>query len=51
VVLQKEQKKDYSLPSSYCPITLENTLVKLMEKIVADRMAAAAEEYGLLPWT
>ena len=48
VVLQKEQKKDYSLLSSYCPITLENTLVKLIEKIVANHMAAVAKEYRLL---
>ena len=49
VVLRKEQKKDYSLLSSYRPIALENTLVKLMEKIVANHMAATAEEYRLLP--
>ena len=48
VVLQKEQKKDYSLLSSYCPITLENTLAKLIEKIVANYMAAIAKEYRLL---
>jgi hypothetical protein len=50
VVLRKEQKKDYSLPGSYRPIALENTLAKLMEKLMANRLAAAVEEHGLLPW-
>ena len=50
VVLRKKQKKDYSLPGSYRPIALENSLTKLVEKIVADRMANAAEEHKLLLW-
>ena len=32
IVLHKEGKKDYSLSGSYRPITLENTLVKVLEK-------------------
>jgi hypothetical protein len=51
ITLRKEGKKDYSLPSSYRPIALENTLVKVVEKIIANRMSAAAEEHTLLPWT
>ena len=50
VVLRKERKGDYSLPSSYCPIALENTIAKLMEKLVAERIACAAEVHSLLPW-
>jgi hypothetical protein len=50
IVLRKERRQDYSLPSSYRPIALENTLAKLLEKIVADRLSQAAEEYDLLPW-
>jgi len=50
VVLCKEGKKDYSLPGSYRPITLKNTLVKVLEKYVANIMLEAAEEYGLLLW-
>jgi hypothetical protein len=50
VVLKKEQKKDYSLPSSYRPIALEDTLAKLLEKLLADKLAQAAEEHNLLPW-
>ena len=48
VVLRKEGKKDYSLPSSYRPIALENTLAKLVEKVIANRILEAAEEHGLL---
>ena len=50
VVLRKERKPDYSLPSSYRPIALENTLAKLIEKILADRIADAAETHNILPW-
>ncbi len=49
-VIRKERKGDYTLPSSYRPIALENTLAKVIEKIVATRLAEAAEEHGLLPW-
>ena len=50
IVLRKEGKKDYSLPGSYRPIALENTLAKVIEKIIADRISSAAEEHSLLPW-
>ena len=50
VVLRKERKKDYSLPSSYRPVALEDTLAKVMEKIVATRIAETAEEHALLSW-
>lgn len=48
VVLRKERKRDYSLPSSYRPIALENTLAKLTEKLGAERIACAAEAHSLL---
>jgi len=50
VVLCKEGKKDYSLPGSYRLIALENTLVKVLEKHVANIISKAAEEHRLLPW-
>jgi hypothetical protein len=50
IVLRKEGKKDYSLLGSYRPIALENTLAKVMEKVLADRIRDAAEANGLLPW-
>jgi len=50
VVLRKEGKKDYSLLGSYRLIALENTLVKVLEKHIANIILEAAEEYGLLLW-
>jgi len=50
IVLRKDQKPDYSLPGSYRPIALENTLAKLIERIVAQRIADAAEKHAILPW-
>jgi hypothetical protein len=47
-VLRKEGKADYSLPGSYRPITLENTLSKILERVIADYMAVTAKEYALL---
>ena len=49
VALRKPGKKDYSLPSAYRPIALENTLAKVIEKILAERIVEAAEIYKLLP--
>jgi hypothetical protein len=49
VVLRKEGKADYSIPGSYRPIALENTLSKILEKVIADRIVDTAEEYALLP--
>ena len=48
-VLRKDRKKDYSLLGSYRPIALKNTLVKVLEKYIANIISKAAEEYGLLP--
>ena len=50
VVLRKEGKGDYTLTGSYRPIALENTLAKLIEKALANRLTDAAEEHALLPW-
>jgi len=50
IALRKEGKKDYSLPSSYRPIALENTLAKVVEKVLANRLSDAAEKHALLPW-
>jgi len=49
MVLRKEGKKDYSLPGSYRPITLKNTLAKVLEKHEANIILEAVEEYRLLP--
>ena len=49
IVLRKDGKKDYSLLGSYRPITLKNTLAKVLEKYIANIISKAVEEYGLLP--
>ena len=49
VVLRKDRKKDYSLLGSYRLITLKNTLVKVLEKYIANIISKAVEEYRLLP--
>ncbi len=51
VVLKKDKKKDYSLANSYRPIALENTLAKVIEKILATRITEEAENRGLIPGT
>jgi len=48
VVLRKEGKADYSILGSYRPITLENTLSKILEKVIADYIADTVEEHALL---
>jgi len=50
IALRKEGKGDYTLPGSYRPIALENTLVKLVEKIVAEILTDIAEKHNLIPW-
>ena len=51
VVLRKEGKADYSLLSSYRPIALENTLGKVLEKLVIERLLEVLERNSLLPNT
>jgi hypothetical protein len=51
VVLRKPGKPDYSLPGAYRPISLLNTLGKLLEAVMARRLSFFAEKYGLLPDT
>ena len=48
IILYKEGKADYSLLGSYCPIALENTLSKILERVVVERIVGIAEEYTLL---
>jgi len=51
IMLPKPGKDDYTNPSSYRPIALLNTLGKLLEAIVAQRMRDLAEVHKLLPDT
>ena len=48
IVLRKEGKVDYLFPGSYRPIALENTLSKILERVIADRIVDIAKEYALL---
>jgi len=48
VVLRKEGKADYLILGSYRPIALENTLSKILEKVIADYIIDTAKEHALL---
>ena len=48
-ILYKKGKADYLFPGSYRPIALKNTLSKILEKVIADRIADMAKEHALLP--
>ncbi|KAI2926650.1 hypothetical protein CBS147321_11275 [Aspergillus niger] len=51
IVLRKPGKPDYSVPGAYRPISLLNTLGKLLEAVIARRLSYWAEKYKLLPDT
>lgn len=51
VILRKPGKSDYHDPKSYRPISLLQTLSKIMEGVLATRIAAIAELNDLLPRT
>jgi hypothetical protein len=51
VVLRKPVKPDYAVPGAYRPISLLNTLGKLLEAVIAPRLSYLAEKHGLLPDT
>jgi uncharacterized protein with PQ loop repeat len=48
-ILYKEGKADYLLLKSYHPIALENTLSKILERVIINYIVDIAEEYALLP--
>jgi len=43
-----QPSKGQNNPYSYRPITLENTLSKILEKVIADYIVDTAKEYNLL---
>ena len=47
-ILYKEGKADYLFLGSYCPITLKNTLSKILKKVIADYIADMAKKHALL---
>ncbi|KAI5115414.1 hypothetical protein M0805_004747 [Coniferiporia weirii] len=49
VMLHKPNKKDPFSPRSYCPITLKETLGKLLEKMITNRLQFLANTKDWLP--
>ena len=47
-ILYKEGKVDYLFLGSYRPIALENTLSKILERVIVDYIVDTAKEYALL---
>ena len=47
-ILYKEGKADYLFLGSYRPIALENTLNKILEKVIANHITDTVEEHTLL---
>jgi hypothetical protein len=50
-VLRKPGKPDYTVPGAYRPISLLNTLGKILEAVMARRLSIWAENHKLLPDT
>ncbi|MBW0525251.1 hypothetical protein O181_064966 [Austropuccinia psidii MF-1] len=48
IIIQKTNKSDYSDPSAYRPITLLNTLSKLFERILNNRIMYWAHKTGAI---
>ena len=48
VILYKEGKEDYLLLGSYYPIALENTLSKILERVIVEYIVDIAKEHALL---
>src|SRR6267154_4501235 len=51
IVLRKPGRPDYSLPKAYRPITLLDTMAKILLSCVADDLTYIAEQNNLLPST
>ncbi|GAA6044860.1 hypothetical protein JCM8097_003271 [Rhodosporidiobolus ruineniae] len=49
MILRKPKKDDYTHPKSYRLISFERTMAKLLEKVVARRLAFLSEKHGLMP--
>jgi len=47
-ILRKKGKADYLFLGSYHPIALENTLSKILERVIADYIVDTAKKYALL---
>ena len=50
ISLRKPQKEDYSIPGAYRPISLLSTLGKMLEAVMAQRLAYLSDIHSLLPY-
>jgi len=48
MIIPKPGKKDYNIPKVFCPIVLLNTLGKLFEKVIANRLQWEVARFKLL---
>jgi len=48
IVLCKKDKANYLISGSYCPIALENTLNKILKKVITNCMTDTAKKHTLL---
>ena len=48
IILYKEGKGDFLFLKSYRPITLKNTLSKILERVIVDYIVDMAKKYALL---
>ena len=46
---EETREPEYSIPGAYRPISLLNTLGRVLEAVIAKRLAYTAETYSLLP--
>jgi hypothetical protein len=51
IVLRKPGRPDYSAPKAYRPITLLDTMAKILSSCVADELTYISEQHNLLPTT
>jgi hypothetical protein len=49
LVLRKPNKPNYTKPNAYRPIALENTIGKVLESIMTEKISYLCEAYNLLP--
>jgi hypothetical protein len=49
ITLRKPGKPDYTIPKPHHPIALEETMDKVVESVLARRLATCAEQEGLFP--
>ena len=49
MILRKPGKKDYNIPSAFRLIALLDTLGKILESIISERIRYVVEKYKTLP--